>query len=70
MKTNKPKSLQARLQSRISKRANVISDLEWTRTWALSAGENEYFREVCQKLKVLAEDQKFEKSILANTYWR
>ena len=72
MKTNKPKSLQAQLQSRISKRASVINNLEWEIAWEkrylpLYAGSLHANR---QKLKDLAEDQKFEKSILANTYWR
>ena len=68
---NKPKSLQAQLQSRISKRAAVINDLEWQVVWAkkYSIYQNN-LHNYRVKLKVLAEDQGLDKKLLANTYWR
>lgn len=71
MKTNKPKSLQAQLQSRISKRAMVINNLEWHIAWAKKYPI--YMNSLYNyraKLKALVEDQSLDKKLVANTYWR
>ena len=68
---NKPKSLQAQLQSRISKRAVVINNLEWEIAW--EKGHSLYvssLQENRAKLKALAEEQGLDKKLVSNTYWR
>jgi hypothetical protein len=65
----KSTTIQARLQSRIAKRSNQISDLEGKRSRAkfLCVKESVKFYNEC--LKNLRAEQKLDKDIIRNVYW-
>jgi hypothetical protein len=63
------KSIQAMLQSRISKRSAEITCLEYARKTAILFEDYQYLRDVNDDLKELRENQVLDKRVISSVYW-